>query len=374
MKVLFVATLSHHAEDRDVLARRQIPLFQSLVARGIDLTVVLFGDGADLGSELRAAGIATRVLQPHLPPAMAGIGALLPAIVRLRPLIRDLSPQIIEGDEPLPAIVASIAALGTKSVRIYRRHHHHGRRGLYAASRLAAKLSNWTVVSNEVMAAHAAAVDRTPMGQILVATSGTLYPQAEVREKTQEIRKSLGIPQEARIVGVVSRLRQQKGIDLLIRSLSLLSYAGPVHCFIAGSGPEERNLKRIASSSTIPVHFVGHQDNVDEWIYAADVVVMPSRSEAFGRLTLEAMACGRPLIAARVGGLKEAIVDDVTGLLVEPECEEALARAVDTLLGDDERRIRMGSAARERWEANYTIDRMADAWVQTWTRSLLEQR
>lgn len=375
MKVLFVESVSADVDDRNVIARRQIPLFQALAARGVDLTVVVFGDASGLSAGLRAAGIATRVLQPYIPPSAAGIGALPAAIVRLRRVIREVRPDIVDGDEPLPAIAAGLAALGTGSVRIYRRHHHpHGRRPLAAAGRLAARLTAWTVVSNEVMAQYVEQFERTPRERILVARSGTLPAHPRAAEQGRAIRKSLGIPDDARVIGVVSRLRREKGIDVLLRSLSLLSSPSRVHCFIAGTGPEEDELRRLASGAGVPVHFAGYQDEVHEWLAAADVVVIPSRSESFGRVTLEAMAAGKPLVASRAGGLQEAIVDGETGVLIEPGSESALARALDSLLDDDERRHRLGAAARQRWETHYTMEKMADSWLAAWTRSLSRQR
>lgn len=372
MKVLFVASVSADVDDRNVIARRQVPLFEALIARGVELTVVLFGDASGLSGELRRAGIPTRVLQPSIPPSAAGVRALLPAIVRLRRVIREVAPDIIDADEPFPAIAAGVAALGSRSVRLYRRHHHHGRRRLYVASRLAARLTHWTVVSNAAMAQHAAQFDRTRRERILIARSGTVQSRPPGK-RTLEIRHSMGIPADGRVVGVLSRLRREKGIDVLLRSFSLLS-SSSVHCFIAGTGPEEEKLRELASGSRVPVHFVGHQNDVDEWISAADVIVLPSRNESFGRVTLEAMACGKPLIASRVGGLQEAIVDDETGVLIEPGSETALAEALDSLLGSDDRRKRLGAAARERWKANYTIEMMADSWLEAWTRACPDQR
>ena len=96
---------------------------------------------------------------------------------------------------------------------------------------------------------------------------------------------------------------------------------------------------------------------------------MPSRRESFGRVTLEVMAAGRPLVASRVGGLAEAVVDQETGLLVPPENAQALAAALGTILGDRTVARRMGDTARRRYEARYTLDHMATAWRDAWERA-----
>ena len=145
---------------------------------------------------------------------------------------------------------------------------------------------------------------------------------------------------------------------------------GEIHLVIAGTGPEERILRRLAAGSPVPVHFLGHRDDVDCWLALADVVAMPSRRETFGRVTLETMAAGKPLVASRVGGLAEAVVDHVTGRLVAPDDPQALAEALGALLADPAGVRRMGAAARARYEAHYTIDHMATSWRQAWERAL----
>jgi glycosyltransferase involved in cell wall biosynthesis len=100
------------------------------------------------------------------------------------------------------------------------------------------------------------------------------------------------------------------------------------------------------------------------------VVAIPSRRESFGRVTLEAMASGRPLVASRVGGLEEAITDFETGRLVPPEDPAALAEALRSLLLDLPSARRMGAAARQRYESRYTMDHMATSWREAWERAI----
>src|SRR4029079_15399950 len=110
--------------------------------------------------------------------------------------------------------------------------------------------------------------------------------------------------------------RHEKGIDVLIRAMRHLNR--DVHLIVAGNGPEEPLLRQLATQN---VHFDVYTHDPSVWIHAADVIAIPSRRESFGRLTLEAMAAGRPIVATRVGGLTEAIADGETGLLVPPDDE-----------------------------------------------------
>ena len=107
---------------------------------------------------------------------------------------------------------------------------------------------------------------------------------------------------------------------------------------------------------------------------ASDVIVMPSRGECFGRVTLEAMSLGRPLVASRVGGLQDAVVDGETGLLVPVGDAHALAEALASLARDPERLKRMGEAARARFESHCTITHMATSWRRAWERAVSDRR
>ena len=93
-----------------------------------------------------------------------------------------------------------------------------------------------------------------------------------------------------------------------------------------------------------------------------DVVALPSLTEGFSNVIIEAGAAGRPVVATRVGGNPEAIVEGETGLLVPPRDPAALGEAINTLLADPDRRQRMGAAARRRVHELYTVERMVERW------------
>ena len=97
---------------------------------------------------------------------------------------------------------------------------------------------------------------------------------------------------------------------------------------------------------------------------------MPSRDEPFGLVALEACALERPVVAARVGGLAEQILEGETGLLVPPGDVDALRAALERLLGDAELRRRMGDAARERVRAHFSWDAVTRATVALYERAL----
>ncbi len=106
--------------------------------------------------------------------------------------------------------------------------------------------------------------------------------------------------------------------------------------------------------------FVPH-DLIGAWYERAAVVCVPSRREGYGVVAREAMAYGRPVVATAVGGLRDAVVDGVTGLLVPPRRPAALREAIERLLGDPALRAELGAAARRQAEADYSWPAVTDS-------------
>jgi D-inositol-3-phosphate glycosyltransferase len=171
----------------------------------------------------------------------------------------------------------------------------------------------------------------------------------------------------------VSRLVPRKGVDTAIRALArvggdaeLVVAGGPEGAELAGD-PEVVRLQTLAAAEGVAdrVRFVGRVGPADvpALMRDADVVVQLPTYEPFGLVPLEAMASGRPVVAAQVGGLADTVVDGVTGLHVPPGDPDAAARAITTLLADPAARARLGRAGRSRVLEHYAWDRVAAATV-----------
>jgi len=152
-------------------------------------------------------------------------------------------------------------------------------------------------------------------------------------------------------VTFVGRLHPEKGLGVLLRAAGALRTPG-AHVLIVGDGPQRAALERAVARRGLAdrVSLVGAvpHDEVPAVLAHADVVVLPSLSEELGSVLLEVMQAGRPVVASRVGGIPEAAVDGVTGLLVPPGDPAALAGAVDRLLADRPTAAAMGRAAQDR--------------------------
>lgn len=171
-------------------------------------------------------------------------------------------------------------------------------------------------------------------------------------------RRALGLPPDGPLLVAVGNLYPVKDHATLLRALVELPGA---RVAIAGRGDEEANLLRLASELGIGarVHLLGLRDDVDRILAAADIFVQPSRSEGLPLAILEAMAAGLPVVATRVGGMGEAILDGETGILVEPGKPDALARALRSLLDDPEQLRPLGVAAHQRAQAEFSVQTMA---------------
>jgi glycosyltransferase involved in cell wall biosynthesis len=166
---------------------------------------------------------------------------------------------------------------------------------------------------------------------------------------------------------VLGRLVERKGQDDAIRALAavpsaeLLVVGGPPPDALHAD-PEVRRLRAVASSAGVAdrLVFTGSvaRADVPAWLRSADVVLAVPWYEPFGITPLEAMACGRPVVATAVGGLQDSVADGVTGDLVPPRNPTALGAALAALLADDDRRAAYGAAGVRRVRARYRWSRV----------------
>jgi len=184
------------------------------------------------------------------------------------------------------------------------------------------------------------------------------------------VREKYGIPESAPVIGLVARIDPVKGHEDFLRAVALLKEDFPdLRALIVGaqfdpSEPHEPRLRLLCRELGIAdrVIFTGMQWDVEHFYAAMDVVVHPAHYDLFPFTILEASCMKRAIVATRVGGIPEIVVDGKTGLLVEPRHPRAIASAVARLLRDSTLRETLGSAARNYVLARWTFDR---AWSDT---------
>lgn len=175
-----------------------------------------------------------------------------------------------------------------------------------------------------------------------------------------ETKALLGIPPEMMVVGTVGRLTPVKGQEVLIRAASGLIRRGEkIFLVLLGDGELRRDLEELSLRLDIAgyVRFLGWRPDV-AWIMAVcDIFCLPSRNEGMGKVLVEAMAMGIPIIASNIGGIKDIVRSEENGVLVPVGDAAAWAEAIARLCRDPERRRRMGDAGRQ-IAPHYSVEAM----------------
>jgi D-inositol-3-phosphate glycosyltransferase len=184
-------------------------------------------------------------------------------------------------------------------------------------------------------------------------------------------RRELSIkgPKMALFVG---RIEPIKGIDVLLRAVAAMDDLDGVEVVVVGGNEADVELKRLKEAAaelgirdSITFQPTVSQERLALYYNAADVCVVPSFYETFGLVALEAMACGTPVIAARVGGLESTVIDGETGYLVPWHCPEPYAERLETVLANDHLRERLGASARESVKGMtwpFVVDRLQEVY------------
>lgn len=174
---------------------------------------------------------------------------------------------------------------------------------------------------------------------------------------TDEKRASLGIDAGASIIGTVGWLLPIKGPDVLLGAMNDVWNDHPeTHIVFVGKGLMEEELRRIVEISGKErfVHFLGWRDDIWDIMPLLDIFVLPSRNEGMGRVVVEAMAAGKPVIGSNVGGIPDLIEHSVNGLLFPSEDSAALAEAIRFLIQNPEKARAMGIEGQQRSKAYST--------------------
>ena len=195
------------------------------------------------------------------------------------------------------------------------------------------------------------------------------------------VRRRFNLPHDAKLVSVVGQLTPWKGHDELLLAWAKVRrrVRGNI-LLIVGSPlwPEdqawEAYLKELADRLGLAgsVRFLGQRDDVASIVAASAALVIPSKAEPFGRVALEGMALGKPVVGTDAGGLPEVVADGLTGLLVKPEDAHALASAIERVLSDDVLAKEMGQAGAVRVREHFLSARTT-ALIQNLYDHVLEK-
>lgn len=196
------------------------------------------------------------------------------------------------------------------------------------------------------------------------------------KKDTYDLRNELGIPRDNIVIGTIAQFSEKKGLGYLIRSASLLlERKKDVNFLLVGDGAIRGELKQLCLNLKMEgkVIFAGERRDIPEILSLIDIFVLPSIREGLPLALLEAMACGRPVIATNVGGVPEVIRDGINGILVRPKDPEALCCAMERLLHDEGEMAEMGGEGRKLCE-KYFNSRVMVAKIENLYDTLVERK
>lgn len=303
------------------------------------------------------------------------MGSLVSAVRAVRHQIRALSPDFVHANSTRAGIVASLAAAGTGKEVIWHIHDTLPRNPLGTAIRAFALLGRKTSVVAVSQATANAFRGRLPSKRevrtIYNGVDLSRFPLKSAGESA--FRTRLAIPADSFLVCAIGQICERKGLLELVDAVRGLRTQAPnLHLAIVGRvvfRHEEKYLSQLrsavrASGIEDRVHFVGELSDVSPALQAADLLVLNSRDEPFGLVLIEAMSCGTPVLAARVGGIPEIVTDSENGWLVDSGDTHALATKLLALSRDRIALAQVADAARETTCPKFSLQRFHGDWTK----------
>ena len=336
MRIAFVvSTLNIGGQERLVVRMAHL-----LRDRGHDVHVVTLSAGGMLRSELGSIPVHSVVRRPGYDPMLH---------VRLFRLFRELRPDVVHTHNAAPLIYGAPAARLARVRRVLQTKHgeyRYGARELHLARAVSRWCVDHFVAVSAKTAAAAAGAERPPGSTLCVIENGIplgdFEPDPEIRTA---VRDELGLPRDAKVIGAVGRLVDEKDYPLLVRAAGPLLSENARLVFV-GDGPARGRIEAAVDPRWRDfVSFTGVRHDVQRIFRAFDVFASSSATEGLPLALLEAMTTALPVVATAVGGVPDVVPPDA-GILVPHGEPEALRAGIERLLSDERTRARMGDAAR----------------------------
>lgn len=203
--------------------------------------------------------------------------------------------------------------------------------------------------------------------KIVVIPNGINLKEFDIQYTKEECREKLGIPIDKNVLLFFSYLSPYKGPDVLLKAIpNIIKENHDIEIVIAGNGVMMDELKNLSKKLGIEkwVRFAGFISDDMKPVYfkASDIFILPStmKTESFGIVNLEAMACSIPIVASNIGGIPDVVKNGENGLLVQPKDPEALANSIIKLLNNIDFAKKMGKNGRKLVEEKYSWEKIAE--------------
>jgi glycosyltransferase involved in cell wall biosynthesis len=175
----------------------------------------------------------------------------------------------------------------------------------------------------------------------------------------QARRQACNLAEKDFVVGYVGRLSEEKGVGYLLEAISMLKESEvPVKLLVIGDGPQKKTLEDFVKGKSIEhvVFFAGFQNEIETWLPAMDVFVLPSLTEGTPMSLLEAMALGIPVVASSVGGVPQVVDSEENGILVSPGKPQDIEQAIQRLFKNEDLRKRFSEEAQKKIKEKYNVE------------------
>jgi glycosyltransferase involved in cell wall biosynthesis len=355
----------------DGAQRTLLRLIPSLEQAGIESRVVCLAGKGALSFDFESAGFPAIHLGMHRKiPNLA-------ALMRLRALIKEWQPHLVQGwmyHANVAALIASkMSGVATPVLWNVRRCLYdisRDRFGTRLTIRAGARLSRW--VSRIIYCVELAALQHEELGfdsrvRIVVPNGVDMAKFKPAYAARAALRRELGVPDDCLVVGAVGRYHPQKDFEGFLRAAAAVAWGGSTaHFVLAGRGVSRDNPRLTALASELGisrcVHLLGERDDIPAIMSGLDIFVSSSNNEGFSNVLAEAMASGLPCVATDVGAAREVVRG--VGRLVPPEEPLELGVAISEMLslGADQR-AEIGLRARTRIGQRYSVERMVERYA-----------
>lgn len=282
--------------------------------------------------------------------------------IRLARAVRRLRPDIVHTHLVHADAFGAVAALGTRAVLISTKHNDDPfRAGPYRrVERLLTRRAGRVICITGALERFNRERVGLPAAKLRVVHYGLdALPQPWSGGGEEPV-----LADDATVLLAVSRLTEQKGLDVAIRAVAQLHE--PAVLVVLGEGPERERLAALARELGVDLRLPGRVGDVAAWYRRADLLVHPARWEGFGLALLEAMLAGLPVVASRVSAIPEIVVHGETGLLVPPDDALALSDAIARVLREPGR---LGAAGLQRARETFSVEKMADRTLDVYRAS-----
>jgi len=302
--------------------------------------------------------------------------------LKLRKLIKEIKPDIVHTRNwgTIDGIIAGKMA-GIKSII----HGEHGREAINIGvdewkknlfrKIILTRISCVIAVSENLRQwlVKRIGVTESKVVKIINGVDTNKFKPAANRERA---KGKIGLDPQIKLIGTVGRLDPVKNYSMFIQALKRAGMVKEqLKTIFIGDGPERQSLERMVHEIGLNnVLFLGEQRNVIPYLQAMDVFVLPSLTEGISNTILEAMACGVPVIATKVGGNPEIVEPEKTGVLIESRDTNALAEQLRDFCNNGTKWEKFGIAARNAAEDKFSLARMIEEYEGVYDRMALKRK